>query len=170
MGPSAVVEGPYVRLVSDRVREPVERTDVLFDLQRRERDGWSVLAVLGELDLAAAPRVRHAVMELVRGAFPPPTTPPRVIVDLSGVDFLDSAGLGVVLGAVRRVRLAGGTAAIVVGTPQVRGVFEVLGLDRVLQLARSVDEVVRAGEGDRPAPGSSPDLPVAPTRGSVDDA
>lgn len=124
---------------------------MLFDVQRREREGWTVLTITGELDLSAVPRVRQAAMHVV----PPPGGPAggrRVVVDLSETDFLDSAGLGVVLGIVRRTRQSGGRAAVVVG-PSGRGsgeirespaarIFSVLGLERAVPVATDLEEVL----------------------------
>ena len=124
---------------------------MLFDLQRSEHDGWTRVAVIGELDLAAAPRVRSAVLGLLPSPVgPAPDEPLRFILDLSGVDFIDSAGLGVVLGAVRRVRGAGGTVGVVLGSDHVRDVFSLIGLDRILAVFPNVDAVI-AGAGERPA-------------------
>jgi anti-sigma B factor antagonist len=121
---------------------------VLFDVQRREREGWTVLAVIGELDLSVVPRVRQAALQWVRPGAAGEGAP-RVIVDLSSVDFLDSAGLGVVLGIVRRVRQAGGQAGIVLDPDSSAGrVFATLGLDRAITVASRVDDLVGgAGEG-----------------------
>jgi anti-sigma B factor antagonist len=115
---------------------------VLFDVQRREREGWTVLAVIGELDLSVVPRVRQVALQwLPAGAAG--DRAPRVIVDLSSVDFIDSAGLGVVLGIVRRARQAGGQAAVVLdGDSSAGRVFATLGLDRVITVASRVDDVV----------------------------
>jgi anti-sigma B factor antagonist len=134
---------------------------VLFDLQRREQEGWTVLAVTGELDLSAAPRVRQAAQQAVPVAGAD-GDPPRVVVDLSSADFLDSAGLGVVLGVVRRVRQAGGQAAVVLDASSAAGrVFSVLRLDRVIPVAADVDEVLarsRAGTLESSAPGPGRDV------------
>ena len=131
------------------------RTIVLFDVQRREREGWTVLAIIGELDLSAVPRVRQAALQALLGDEAGPEGP-QVVVDLSSVDFLDSAGLGVVLGVVRRVRLAGGQAAVVFDPASSVGrVFAVLGLERVLPVAAGVDDVVARAR-------SGPLLPSAP--------
>jgi anti-sigma B factor antagonist len=119
---------------------------LLFDVQHREREGWIVLAVIGELDLAVAPRVRQAGLQAVRPMTVPLTEPPRIVVDLSGTDFLDSAGLGVVLGVVRRARQAGGEAAVVLDPDSMAArTFAVLGLDQVVTVAEEIDEIVRAG-------------------------
>jgi anti-sigma B factor antagonist len=124
---------------------------VLFDVQVDRRNGWNVLAVGGDLDLASAPLVRQAVLQALSG----PDTEPRVVLDLSLVDFIDSTGLGVVLGAVRRVRAAGGLVRVVATEPQVqvRRAFSVTKLDRILPLAHSVDEAIVADSVAADAPG-----------------
>jgi anti-sigma B factor antagonist len=127
-----------------------EDQSVLFDVQVARRNGWIVLAVGGDLDLASAPPVRQAVLQALSGS-DAPDTEPRIVLDLSLVDFIDSTGLGVVLGAVRRVRAAGGLVRVVATEPQVqvRRAFSVTKLDRILPLACSVDEAIAAA-GPRP--------------------
>ena len=57
-----------------------------------ERDGWAVLSVTGEVDVYTAPKFRERLIELVsEGKY-------QIVVDLEGVDFLDSTGLGVLVG------------------------------------------------------------------------
>jgi anti-anti-sigma factor len=83
----------------------------------------------------------------------PVTEPPRIVVDLSGTDFMDSAGLGIVLGVVRRARQAGGEAVVVLGPDSMPArTFAVLGLDRVVTVAAAVDDVVSGSRAPRPAP------------------
>ncbi len=115
---------------------------MLFDLQVSERDGGKVLAVTGELDLATVPQVRQAVVELLASS----NGVPMLVLDLSGVDFIDSSGLGSVLGAMRRARAANGEVRAVVCAPHVRSLFEITGLDRLLPVHGSVDEAVAATE------------------------
>ena len=101
-----------------------------------ERDGCSVLAVSGEVDVATVPRLREQLHGLVAQGSN------RIIVDLDGVDFLDSTGLGVLVGALKRVRSNDGELSLVCTQPRIRKVFEVTGLTKVFSLFDSVDDAV----------------------------
>ncbi len=101
-----------------------------------QRDGWSVLAVGGEVDVATAPRLRERLIALVNDE------QYQIVVDLVGVDFIDSTGLGVLIGALKRVRTHGGQLLLVCTERRILKVFEITGLDRVFQLVNSVDEAV----------------------------
>lgn len=93
------------------------------------RDGaWSVLTVAGELDVVGGPELRQQVMTQVREGNH------DLVLDLTGVDFIDSFGLGVIVGALKRVRLLDGDLRLVVPEPRLRRVFEVCDLDRVFTL------------------------------------
>jgi anti-sigma B factor antagonist len=104
-----------------------------------ERSSWSVLAVSGEVDVATVPRLREQLHGLVAAG------KTRIVVDLDRVDFLDSTGLGVLVGALKRVRTHDGEMALVCTQPRIRKVFEVTGLTKVFNLYDSVDEAVSAG-------------------------
>lgn len=104
-----------------------------------QRDGWSVLAVGGEVDVATAPRLREKLIELVNAGNH------RIVVDLSAVEFLDSTGLGVLVGALKRVRTHDGDLALVCTESRVLKVFEITGLTKVFAMHGSVDEAVSAG-------------------------
>jgi anti-sigma B factor antagonist len=103
------------------------------------RDGWTVLHVHGEVDLTTVPRLRGLLVELLRDGGP------HLIVDLDDVGLLDSTGLGVLLGAVRRARTAGGDVRFVSTRPSVARLFEITGLDAVHPLAVSVDDALARG-------------------------
>jgi anti-sigma B factor antagonist len=99
-----------------------------LELEVGERSGWQVLTVHGEVDVMTTPRVRaHLVALLSDGR-------PQVIVDLEGVSFLDSSGLGALVAALKLARSRGGELRLVCNEQRsVRKVLEVTGLDRVLQ-------------------------------------
>ena len=73
-----------------------------------------------------------------------------LILDISELDFVDSFGLGAVVGALKRVRQRGGELALVCPSSRIRRVFEICDLDRILALHDSTDalpEAQRAGRG-----------------------
>ena len=110
---------------------PITKEAVLVELviEGRTLGTWSVLAVSGELDLATAPALRERVGEIG------PDGPPKVALDFTGVGFVDSSGLGVLVGALKRLREAGGDDVVLLGVQEpVRKVFEITGLDRLFRL------------------------------------
>ena len=104
-------------------------------IESRRRPPWTVLAVGGELDVVGAPALRQAVVAAVSAGGT------RLILDLTGVDFIDSFGIGAVVGALKRVRQRDGELALVCPAPRVRRVFELCDLDRILTLHNSIDSV-----------------------------
>lgn len=98
--------------------------------------GWSVASVAGELDVATAPKLREQLLAGIA------EHGPRLVLDLSDVGFLDSTGLGVIVGVLKRVRSLGGDLRLVCPGENVRRVFEITALDRTMPLAASVEAVV----------------------------
>ena len=103
-----------------------------------EADTWSVLTVAGELDVVGAPELRQHVINAVRAGRH------HLVLDLTGVAFVDSFGLGVLIGALKRVRLLDGDLKLVVTEARVRRVLEVCDLDRVFTLHTDLDEALAA--------------------------
>lgn len=64
----------------------------------------------------------------------------RVIFELSAVPFIDSAGVGALIGAVRKLREGNGDAAVCSARPSVARVLKLVGLSRVVPVVSSVDE------------------------------
>ena len=116
---------------------------MLFELEVCPTDGVDVCTVIGELDVSSAPKLRQALVELVAAA----PGPPLVVVDLAGVDFLDSTGLGVLLGGLKRVRARDGALALCRAEPQVRKVFDVTRVIEILPVHDSVDDAIAAVRG-----------------------
>lgn len=108
----------------------------MFELDHWERGGWTVLSVNGELDVATAPRLRQEAVKLVNGG----TT--QVAIDLSGCSFLDSTGLGVIIGILKRVKGHDGELVIVGAAAHVQKVFEITRVSDIVALHDSLDEVV----------------------------
>jgi anti-sigma B factor antagonist len=101
-----------------------------------ETADWTVVRVGGELDIATTPRLREQLVAAIaeRGA--------NVVLDLSGVAFLDSTGLGVLVGVLKRARTLGGDLRLAGAQPAVRRVFEITALDRTLPIADTVADAI----------------------------
>ncbi|GAA2385879.1 STAS domain-containing protein [Dactylosporangium salmoneum] len=104
-----------------------------------------VLEVGGEVDVYTAPRLREKLVELSeQGAR-------HVVVDLSRVEFLDSTGLGVLVGALKRLRAVNGSFGLVCSHERLLKIFRITALDRVFSLYDTVDAATAAsGAGAEP--------------------
>jgi anti-sigma B factor antagonist len=99
----------------------------------------TVIEVSGEIDVYTAPRLREALISLVdAGNF-------RLIVDMERVEFLDSTGLGVLVGGLKRVRAHDGSIDLVCTQGRILRIFRITGLSKVFDIYDSVDEAVASG-------------------------
>ena len=105
-----------------------------MDLNETDRGGYVVLAPAGKLNLVSAPAVQNRVTELVAAG------KARVVVDLSGVDFIDSSGLGALIGGLKATRTAGGELRVAAAGPQITAVLKLTNLNRILAPAPTVEE------------------------------
>jgi anti-sigma B factor antagonist len=101
----------------------------------------AVIAVHGQADLHTAPELRTAITEALDGGAD------GLVVDLSEATFIDSMTLGVLLGAVKRLRPSGGKVTIVCVDPHIRRIFEITLLDRVFSLHADRDEARAVANG-----------------------
>jgi anti-sigma B factor antagonist len=100
--------------------------------------GRTVVEVSGEIDVYTAPKLREALLSLVdSGTY-------RLVVDMSGVEFLDSTGLGVLVGGLKRVRAHDGGIDLVVTQGRILRIFKITGLSKVFAIYDSVDEALAA--------------------------
>jgi anti-anti-sigma factor len=138
-------------------------------VERRVAGDTLAYALLGELDLATRDLVRDALGEIGDGA------PRRLVLDLSGLTFIDASGLHLLLSLAQRCRRAGPVLELVPGPPSVHQTFEITGLANRLPFTGSVDNVAlpfAPAVGSRSAPGTrsprpsfapQPDRAIGPT-------
>jgi anti-sigma B factor antagonist len=118
-----------------------------LSLATREVAGFTVVEVRGEVDVYTASVLRGKLLEVIdRGAH-------HLVADLQQVDFLDSTGLGVLVGALKRLRMSGGDMSLVCDNEKLLKIFRITGLDRVFALHQSVESATAA----------PPPPPAAPT-------
>ncbi len=103
-------------------------------IERTDLDDATVVAVRGQVDVATAPELRQILTEVQFSG------ERDVIVDLDGVEFLDSFGLGVLLGAVRRARAHGRDFVVVCSRPRLLHLFSVARIDAIVRVIASLDE------------------------------
>jgi anti-sigma B factor antagonist len=103
-------------------------------------DGVDVLSLIGELDMVSAPRfVRQAAEALREGAR-------RLLVELDGVSFVDSAGLAALLNVLRRATAAQAPLVLVGARPAVRNILAQTRLDREFTFAETIDDAASQDE------------------------
>ncbi|MEJ6511763.1 MAG: STAS domain-containing protein [Actinomycetota bacterium] len=111
---------------------------VMFDLVATEPvEGVVVIAIIGELDISTAPRLRE---ELIRVTAEFKT--PKIVLDLAGVDLLDPTGLGVIFEGIKRARLRQGDLALARADGQVVCDLEITRVLEILPNFQTVDQAM----------------------------
>lgn len=101
----------------------------------------AILAMAGEIDYAASPQLRERIASHIKAGRR------RLVIDLSAATFIDSTTIGVLVGAVTRLREAGGGSLAVVCADEnesVLRIFEITGVDSMIALYRSREEALSA--------------------------
>ena len=104
-------------------------------------DGRAVLHVTGEVDVYTAPQVREQIQDLAaKGTV-------HLIADLGPVEFIDSSGLGTLIGGLRRVREDDGSLVLVIAERRILRVFQLTGLTKAFTIYGTVAEAISAAPG-----------------------
>ncbi len=109
-----------------------------LDISTSVVSGRTVVRVAGEIDVYTAPQLREHLDHEIEGGTH------DLVVDLSGVTFMDSTGLGVLVGRLKQVRLNDGSMRLVCAHDRVLKVFVITGLDKVFAIYPTVDEALSA--------------------------
>jgi anti-sigma B factor antagonist len=96
----------------------------------------AVLECSGRLNMVSAPAFRESIAKVVEGGRA------RVVVELSGVEFMDSSGLGALVGALKAARQAGGDLRIAAPSDQVEMVLKLSNMDKILRTYPDGDAAV----------------------------
>ncbi|GGL06652.1 anti-sigma-B factor antagonist [Streptomyces flaveus] len=98
----------------------------------------AVLQVAGEIDVYTAPTLREGIIDLLDKDVV------HVITDMRNVDFLDSTGLGALVGSLKRLRTREGSLRLVIDSDRIHRIFRITGLDRVFSIHLSLQEAITA--------------------------
>ena len=101
------------------------------------KDGIEVVNVEGEIDIYTAPRLRELLIDLAKNNY-------QLIVNLEKVGFLDSTGLGVLVGGLKRVRPHDGSLDLVCTQERILKIFKITGLTQVFGIYQTVDQAIAA--------------------------
>jgi len=107
-----------------------------MELTEQEIGTCVTLAPVGKFNLVSAPPVKARIDALVAGG------KVKIVVDLGGVDFIDSSGLGALIGGLKAARQHGGDVRIACAGEQVRAVLKLTNLDRILSPYPTVEEAL----------------------------
>jgi anti-sigma B factor antagonist len=107
-----------------------------LSLSTRAERGRTVVEVTGEIDVYTAPKLREQLAELVDSGRH------DIVVDMQGVEFLDSTGLGVLVGGLKRVKQHDGSMNLVCTQERILKIFRITGLTKVFPIHDSVAAAV----------------------------
>jgi anti-sigma B factor antagonist len=106
-----------------------------------------VVGVRGEIDLFTAPELKRVLTEAIESGRV------RIVIDLTDTTFLDSTALGVLIGAVKRLRSRDGALALVNVDENIAKTFEITGLDQIFTIVATREEALRAVDPAHDTPG-----------------
>jgi anti-sigma B factor antagonist len=109
----------------------------ILTVEVRHEPEYTIVAVSGDLDITTVTGFRDHLYELAATGRP-------LIADLDNVSFIDSTGLGVLVGATKRARSAGGAVQVVSTQPNLAKLFRITGLDGEIPLTRTLQEAQQA--------------------------
>ena len=109
-----------------------------LSLDTRHENGHTIIEVGGEIDVYTAPKLRDRITELVAdGNF-------HLVVDMERVDFLDSTGLGVLVGGLKKVRAHDGSMQLICTQERLLKIFRITGLAKVFAIHGSQADALAA--------------------------
>lgn len=107
-----------------------------LELTTQHEGDATIVSATGEIDVFSAPELDTRLSTLIQDGHP------RLVVDLVGVTFLDSTGLGVLVKALKHARQAGGWLHLVVSSGRIRKIFEITGLDASIPIFDTAQEAL----------------------------
>lgn len=107
-------------------------------IKTRTAEGIPVILLSGEVDAYTCSMFRDAMIEIIDQGNP------SVVVSMADVEYIDSSGLGTLVGGLKRASERGGKIAVIASSIQIRKVFEITGLEKVFPLFENENDAARA--------------------------
>jgi len=102
-------------------------------------DQGVLVVVAGEVDIASAPTLRQRLDSIISRGIA------VLVVDILGVSFIDSTGLGALIGAAKQIQGTGGTMRVVVAEPRMLKLFEIAGISELFPVVSTREEAAHPG-------------------------
>jgi anti-sigma B factor antagonist len=119
------------------VRLKGDRVDIKVNVREAQGDTF-VVDLNGEIDVYTSPKVKDAIGDLIdKGHY-------NLVINLEKVRYIDSTGLGVLIGGLKRVREHGGTVNLVCTNPQIKKIFDITGLVKIFGIYDDEDAAMKA--------------------------
>lgn len=106
-------------------------------------DAMQALDLEGEVDVYTAPALRQAIVEQVDSGTK------HLMINLSRVEYLDSTGLGILIGGVKRLKEQGGSLRLTGPSARITRIFEITGLNKIFDVYPTEQEALAAGGNAR---------------------
>lgn len=103
----------------------------------RKSDGVPIIVLSGEVDAYTCSHFREAMIETIEAGYS------SLVVSMQDVEYIDSSGLGTLVGGLKRASERGGRIAIVCNNSQIRKVFEITGLERVFPIYETESDAIK---------------------------
>src|SRR3954454_16519406 len=104
----------------------------VLHIELEKREDYTICRPVGELDAYTVGQFREALGEL--------SSRPKLLIDMSGIPFVDSAGLGALIGGIRRARESGGDVAVCCNRPTLVRLLHTTGFDRIVPVTETMEE------------------------------
>jgi anti-sigma B factor antagonist len=108
----------------------------MLEINIEQTDGYTLCRPEGELDAYTVGQFREALTNLAEE--------PQLLIDLSDVPFMDSAGLGALIGGIRRARENEGDVVVACSRPTLTRLLHTTGFDRIVPVTESIEEAIAA--------------------------
>lgn len=109
-----------------------------FSIETRCDGGDCIIALTGEINLRSSPDLHATLLQTIK------RRPLRIIMDLAGVSYMDSSGIGTLVEIKRRVDDYDGKLVLISLQPRVRGLFQITRLEKFFTIAADVEEARKA--------------------------
>ncbi|MGZ4711183.1 MAG: STAS domain-containing protein [Acidimicrobiales bacterium] len=118
------------------MREAIDHGGRVLEIHVEENATYTLCRPVGELDAYTVGQFREALVELASKR--------RLLIDLSEVPFMDSAGLGALIGGIRRAREAEGDVSVACSRPTLTRLLHTTGFDRIVPVTETLEDAIEA--------------------------